>query len=284
MSLQSLINSGDFLLMTNGMGDNNSSLTFSSNKSLKVIHNISKDSDILITIKKGVSAKLFDIFNEVTSNVNVHITLEEASELEYTSLRQSDSNINYNVYVSLEKGANLIARSVSLFKGQVHFINDIKMNGDTSSAESMDVVINASSKKQTFDYETLHLGNMSTSTMRNFVINKNSSITFMNTNGIIKKYTKGVVISQKTKGILLDEMSEISANPVLTIDEYDCNASHGASIGAIDEEELYYLMSRGLTKEESEKLIIGGFVSPFLSSLNDSKLQEEVKKIIDKVL
>ena len=43
-------------------------------------------------------------------------------------------------------------------------------------------------------------------------------------------------------------------------------------------------MSRGLTKEESEKLIIGGFVSPFLSSLNDSKLQEEVKKIIDKVL
>ena len=93
MSLQSLINSGDFLLMTNGMGDNNSSLTFDSNKSLKVIHNISKDSDILITIKKGVCAKLFDIFNEVTSNVNVHITLEEASELEYTSLRQSESDM-----------------------------------------------------------------------------------------------------------------------------------------------------------------------------------------------
>ena len=39
----------------------------------------------------------------------------------------------------------------------------------------------------------------------------------------------------------------------LVIDEYDCMASHGASIGAIDEEELYYLMSRGLTRENSEE-------------------------------
>ena len=148
----------------------------------------------------------------------------------------------------------------------------------------MDVVINASSKKQVYNYETNHKGNNSTSTMRNFVINKNGSITFMNTNGIIEKYVKGVVISQKTKGLLLDEASEISANPILTIDEYDCNASHGASIGAIDEDELYYLMSRGLTKESSEKLIIGGFVSPFLSSIKDEAIKEELYKIIDKVL
>ncbi len=72
---------------------------------------------------------------------------------------------------------------------------------------------------------------------------------------------------------MLDETSQISANPWLVIDEYDCMASHGASIGAIDEEELYYLMSRGLTRENSERLIVEGFIHPFINELKDESVK-----------
>ena len=91
-------------------------------------------------------------------------------------------------------------------------------------------------------------------------------------------------LNQKTKGIILDDESQISANPILEIDEYDVIASHGASIGAIDDEELYYLMSRGLTKEVAERMIINGLIYPFLNSINDSTLSEYIRHIIDKHL
>ena len=53
----------------------------------------------------------------------------------------------------------------------------------------------------------------------------------------------------------------------LEIDEYDVIASHGASIGAIDDEELYYLMSRGLTEDKAKELLIMGFIDRFREEL-----------------
>jgi Fe-S cluster assembly scaffold protein SufB len=41
-------------------------------------------------------------------------------------------------------------------------------------------------------------------------------------------------------------------------------AAHGASIGAIDEEMFYYLMSRGISRTDAERLVIAGFINPFL--------------------
>ena len=70
----------------------------------------------------------------------------------------------------------------------------------------------------------------------------------------------------------------------LVIDEYDCMASHGASIGAIDEEELYYLMSRGLTRENSERLIVEGFIHPFINELKDESVKSYSLDWIKKVL
>ena len=112
----------------------------------------------------------------------------------------------------------------------------------------------------------------------------NESVLNINTNGIVLNGSKQSNISQKTKGILLSQESGISANPLLQIDEFDCLASHGAGIGAIDEEDLYYLMSRGLTKASSEKLIIGGFVNPIYEALPEGEIKEFVIKVVNKYL
>ena len=69
--------------------------------------------------------------------------------------------------------------------------------------------------------------------------------------------------------------SRLDANPLLLIDEYDVEASHGAAIGKIDEEQLYYLMSRGLTLKVAESLIISGFLSPVLNILSTDALKQD---------
>ena len=134
-------------------------------------------------------------------------------------------------------------------------------------------------------YENIHHHNIdTTSVLFNYGICKNKSTVNINTNGLIIKDAKRSNIRQKSKGILLDVESRISANPWLQIDEYDCLANHGAGIGAIDEEDLYYLMSRGLTKTDSEKLIIGGFVEPIYNAFPEGEVKELVIKLVNEYL
>src|SRR5699024_8405101 len=72
---------------------------------------------------------------------------------------------------------------------------------------------------------------------------------------------------QESRVLMLSEKARGDANPILFIDEDDVTAGHAASVGRVDELQLYYLMSRGLSKQESERLIIHGFLEPVVAQL-----------------
>ena len=78
--------------------------------------------------------------------------------------------------------------------------------------------------------------------------------------------------------------STIKVMPVLLIDEFDVSANHGCAIGKIDEEGLYYLMSRGISKKDAEMLIIKGFLSPILNGLSNEEVKDELIKLQDSKL
>ncbi|MBI1871836.1 SufD family Fe-S cluster assembly protein, partial [Candidatus Collierbacteria bacterium] len=60
--------------------------------------------------------------------------------------------------------------------------------------------------------------------------------------------------------LLLDDRSQAKAEPKLEIEANDVKASHAAAVGKIDEEQLFYLTSRGMKREAAEKLIVDGFL------------------------
>ena len=80
--------------------------------------------------------------------------------------------------------------------------------------------------------------------------------------------------------IFLSETARADANPILLIDEYDVKAGHAAGVGKIDEEQLYYLMSRGLTRRAAEVLIIYGFLMPFIDEIRNESIKAEFEKVI----
>ena len=145
-------------------------------------------------------------------------------------------------------------------------------------------IINSTSLVQQYDYNVYHLYKDTTSNLINYAICKDNSELNINSNGIIKKGCAKSKLSQKSKGIILDLKSAISANPLLQIDEYDVEANHGASIGAIDDDDLYYLMSRGLTKSQSEQLIVTGYMNPIISKINDDLIKNYISNLIEKKL
>ena len=87
--------------------------------------------------------------------------------------------------------------------------------------------------------------------------------------GQIKVYpgAKGVKSTVRCDALLLDEESRADTYPLMEIDEQDVTIGHEASVSKLGEEQLFYLMSRGMTEAESAKMIVNGFVEPIVKEL-----------------
>lgn len=127
-----------------------------------------------------------------------------------------------------------------------------------------------------------HSAPLTNSNISNFgVVLNNSNILFDTTGKINKEMSKSKCV-QLSKGIIIDDESNITSKPILLIDEYDVVANHGASIGKMSDESLFYLMSRGLSKQDAFLLILEGIVSPFISKIVDEDIKSEVREKIEK--
>jgi Fe-S cluster assembly scaffold protein SufB len=78
--------------------------------------------------------------------------------------------------------------------------------------------------------------------------------------------------------MLLDPGAHATANPELEIENNDVSSRHAASVSQIDSEKIFYLMSRGLSREESRKMIIEGFLESAIADIPEGKMREELMK------
>ena len=111
-----------------------------------------------------------------------------------------------------------------------------------------------------------------------YAIGKNSAKLNLNNNAFIKQGMSQSDAKQSTRGLNLSNSSSIKAQPNLFIDEYDVIASHSCSIGSIDKDELFYLMSRGLPEEQAHEIVVLGFIQPIIEKIKNENLQENIYK------
>ncbi|SDC51034.1 SufD family Fe-S cluster assembly protein [Geotoga petraea] len=83
----------------------------------------------------------------------------------------------------------------------------------------------------------------------------------------LKKGAKEATAAEEESTLLLSEKARAEAFPSLLVDENEVNASHAASVGTLDEQKLYYLMTRGFSKLEAKKLMSFGIFEPFLDEI-----------------
>jgi len=83
----------------------------------------------------------------------------------------------------------------------------------------------------------------------------------------VKKSATNSVVKVDCDGLLLDEISSNNAVPIINIANTNSTVAHEASAGKINEQDLFYLMSRGISEEEATSMIVNGFISPILKEL-----------------
>lgn len=184
--------------------------------------------------------------------------------------------------VKIKKGEEKVIPFVWINGESEEILADVLLNGDGANVHIVGIFLGTGHHTATFNTHVIHKGlkTFSRTTIRAVFLD---NATF-NNDGLIRidKGAKGADGYFASKILLFNDAKGRSV-PSLEIDENDLKAGHASTVGRPDQEQLFYMQSRGLSVEEAEKLIITGFFDPALSFL-PKKQQIETKQNILKTL
>lgn len=110
-----------------------------------------------------------------------------------------------------------------------------------------------------FDINVTHLASNTHSEIYNHGVNVKTNKLDYHVNGIVPKTSSKCICNQDNQIINMDN-GKSTILPILLIDNYDVDSNHGAYIGKFRDEEMFYLMSRGISREDSYRLLLNGFL------------------------
>lgn len=219
-----------------------------------------------------------------TANIVVEVIAGDGSRIHFASVDNLSKNttayMNRRGY--LQRDSKIDWAMGMMNSGLTIGDFDSDLVGDGSHAELKVVGISTSDQIQGIDTRVTNIGkNTIGHILQHGVALDASELTF-NGIGHVMKRSKGSDAQQESRILMLSPQARGDANPILLIDDNDVTAGHAASIGRVNPEQLYYLMSRGLQKRLAEKLVIRGFLAPVLDEIPLKEIRNEFSELIER--
>ena len=244
------------------------------------------NSNISINLEKNSSLKIINLSNENSinsfSNNSQNIYLSDNAILKFYSLNyKNNTNINYSFsnidlnknshceYFILSAGAKFLKNEINCSLNKDHgsiFINGI-INLENENHHEIKTIVNHN-EENCKSYQLIKC-----------VLNDNSKGIYQGKIFVDSKAQKTDGY-QLSRALLLNEDTEFNAKPELEIYADDVKCSHGSTSGNIDENSIFYLMSRGLTYKQSKQLLINGYVAEVVEKITDNDVKDFVKKLL----
>ena len=244
------------------------------------------NSNISINLEKNSSLKIINLSNENSinsfSNNSQNVYLSDNAILKFyslnyknnTNMSYSFSNIDLNKnshceYFILSAGAKFLKNEINCSLNKDHgsiFINGI-INLENENHHEIKTIVNHN-EENCKSYQLIKC-----------VLNDNSKGIYQGKIFVDSKAQKTDGY-QLSRALLLNEDTEFNAKPELEIYADDVKCSHGSTSGNIDENSIFYLMSRGLTYKQSKQLLINGYVAEVVEKITDNDIKDFVKKLL----
>lgn len=139
---------------------------------------------------------------------------------------------------------------------------EVVLAGENASVEVVGLILGKGNDVQSLEAYITHAAPNTKSNVNVRSVLRGKSTFAFRGNVKIEKGAKGSDAYLRSDALLFDEAKMGDDTPALEILEPDVKAGHAATIGKVNEEMIFYLMSRGLTRGQSEKMIIDGFIDP----------------------
>lgn len=229
----------------------------------------------LIIVEKGASVHFIEGCSAPKYNVaNLHagcveLFVKEGAHLRYSTIENWSKNMyNLNTKRALVEKDGIIEWVSGSFGSHTSYLYPMSiLNGENAKAEFTGITF--AGKGQELDTGAkVYLNAPHTSS----VINTKS----LSKDGGVSTFRSAVTITKKAahsksstscQSLMLDDRSRSDTIPIMDCRRMDANIGHEASIGRIDNDMIFYLMSRGLSEEEAKTSIVNGFVNPISKEL-----------------
>src|SRR3989344_7161668 len=219
------------------------------------------------------------------SNV-VEIIIGNNSQIQYGSL-QSISLKFYNFVINRAKVGN--DSRIEWFSGTfgskfTRLESTSLLNGKGSSAKNLGAFFASSSQQFDIFTSAIHAAPNTTSDMLVTGVAKDKAKSLYRGLIEIKENAPNSDGYQKQDTLLLNEGIEANAIPQLLIGNNEVRCTHGATIGQIDRNKIFYLMSRGLSEEEAKQTLVKGFFTPLIEKISNEKIKDYIELIVEQRL
>ena len=183
-----------------------------------------------------------------------------------------------NINFTLEKDATVNLYQVVQSKDNVDIKENIYLEQTGASFNTIVVLLGLTAATLNSDIKIYHNTNNTNSDLKVYAVIKDEANINLDNNAYIKKNSYQSKAYQGAKGLSLSKKGKILVNPNLYIDEYDVMASHGVAMGSLNMDDLFYLMSRGLSKQEASQIVIMGFIEPILVAIDNEEITKEIRE------
>ena len=255
------------------------------------------DSSRKITVPAGYSEYMIDAEGEIdllfegTGNSEVFLKVVHAPRMNLHTESSGGGSLTYLVWNESEDPAEFHEQHNVHADTRLHIAYGEIVKGDTLRHTAVDLL--APGADALMSSATLAAGRKeyhaavasraphTNGDMKNYAVILEGGRFLMDAAGIIERGAHVSESHQTSRALCFDDTMNASIVPALLIDDNDVKASHAASVGRVDEDQLYYLQSRGLSINECMRLISTGYLMPITDTINDERLKETLKKELE---
>ncbi len=237
-------------------------------------------------LQEDSSLRLIDLFNDTSEknflNIFYNFDLKENAILKnYKIDKIENKNIKYS-FNNIEQNKNTISETFILSSGSNFFKSEVNCNlkGEHSSTFVNGIFSLDKNKHHEIRTTVNHLTENTKSYQLIKSVLEDSSKAAYQGKIFVNSDAQKTDGYQLSKAILLNKDAEFNAKPELEIYADDVKCSHGSASGSLNEDSIFYLMSRGLNYNQARELLINGFLLDVVEKITDSEIKNLIKNMI----
>lgn len=266
-------------------------------KIVQIVNLIHSEADVfvqprnLVILGRNSSLKLVQCDDSVDDragfiNSVTEVFQSEGSRLDHYKLQNKNnrSALINNIYFHLEAGANLSTNAISLNGGLIRNEANVKLNGRGAHADILGVYL--MDRNQHIDNQIFvdHAQPDCTSNESFKGILDDQASGVFNGHILVRQNAQRTNAYQNNKNILISDKAVIDTKPFLEIYADDVKCSHGATVGQLDSEAMFYLRSRGISMENARMLLMYAFAAEIVNRISIPRLKQRIDDLVKKRL
>lgn len=217
--------------------------------------------------------------NNVKADVDAEekiINVSDGEVKKISEINLSAEKSARKIKINVGKSARVELAAVDLGRGNFSADVEINLDGDDSTAEINSVYFGDGKRRLDFNYVIRQRG-LRTNAVMNVrgALNDECNKIFRGTLDF-QRGAKGSIGRELEEVIILSDNVRNRSVPLMLSNEDDVDGHHAVTVGRLDDEKIFYLMSRGLDKFEAEKLVIEAAFNPVLEKISDESLRAEI--------